>query len=857
MRFILNMTVRETRAAWRRLVFFFACVAIGVGSIVAIRSVVQTARATLTGEARALLAADVSLQVGRPWTDEERARVDARLSGVAGVERTETIDTATLARPDDGREVARMVELRGVEPGYPFYGEITLADGRPYASDLLERRGVLVRPELLAELDVAVGDRLVLGDHVFTIRGVIAREPGAQVGLFSLGPRVLLDRQDLVDTGLLAFGSRARYRILLRAPAPAVDGLAAALDDEFGREAITVRSFRSTGDRMSDELQRAEDYLSLVGFAIAVVGGIGVWSVTRVFMRQKMRTIAILKCVGATTRQVLATYLLQMAILGLAGALGGVGLARVAIGQIPASVTETLGGGPLGLTSDAMLQGLAVGLLVSVLFALAPIVEARKVRPWLLLRAGGDGTARRVTGGAGVRAGRPGPDGLDWTTVAVAGAGLTGTAVWQAGSVAVGASVVGGLAAMAVALHLVGAALVRAVAPLARNRWFPLRHAVRGLNRPGNQTRVILLAVGIATFFILGARGVQENLLAEMAVQLRTDAPDLFLIDIQPDQVDGVRDVLARAAGVGPDTSFLPVLRGRITAVEGRELRLGGADEVRAEGELGREFVVTYRDRLAPNERLIEGDLWPADAVGDVGQVSVEQGLAERHRIRIGDRLRFDIAGRPVEARVTSLREVDWEDSAQGGFMFVFRPGLLDRGPHTFIAPVRMAADQAARARLQHDLVARFPNVSAIDVREILERVTAVLDAVTLAVSIVGGVALVGGLLILVGAVAMTRFERVYEAAIFRTLGATTRTMGAMLALEYGVLGTLAGLTGGLGALGLAWVVARWVLDIAWRPAAGLTLAGALGAGALVAVVGVAASFDVLRRKPLGALRAE
>ena len=278
---------------------------------------------------------------------------------------------------------------------------------------------------------------------------------------------------------------------------------------------------------------------------------------------------------------------------------------------------------------------------------------------------------------------------------------------------------------------------------------------------------------------------------------------------------------------------------------------------MRREGELGREFVVTYRDRLAPNEQLVDGEFWPEAPAGATGEISIEQRLAERHRIQIGDLVRFDIAGREVEARVTSVREVDWEDSTRGGFMFVFRPGLLDRGPHTFIAPVRLSAEPAARARLQHDLVARYPNVSAIDVQEILDRVATVLDAVTLAISIAGAVALAGGLLILVGAVAMTRFERVYEAAIFRTLGATTRTLGAMLAIEYGVLGTLAGLAGGLGALGLGWAVARWVLDIAWRPAAGLTLAGALAAGALVAAVGVAASFDVLRRKPLGALRAE
>lgn len=219
--------------------------------------------------------------------------------------------------------------------------------------------------------------------------------------------------------------------------------------------------------------------------------------------------------------------------------------------------------------------------------------------------------------------------------------------------------------------------------------------------------------------------------------------------------------------------------------------------------------------------------------------------------------MRFDIAGRSVEARVASVREVDWEDSTNGGFMFVFRPGLIDRAPHTYLAPLRVSSDPAARARLQHDLVVAFPNVSAIDIREILTRIRSVVDAVTLAVSIVGTIALASGLLILVGAVAMTKFQRVYEAAILRTLGATTRTIATMLALEYSLLGLVAGLTGGIGALGLGWAVARYLLDIPWRPATALTLGGTAACGALVGAVGVLTSLDVLRRKPLPTLRAE
>jgi putative ABC transport system permease protein len=400
---------------------------------------------------------------------------------------------------------------------------------------------------------------------------------------------------------------------------------------------------------------------------------------------------------------------------------------------------------------------------------------------------------------------------------------------------------------------------VRLVAPLTARSSFPLRYAARGLRRPGNQTRVILMAVGLGSFFVLGARGLQDNLLAEISVQLRSGAPDLFLIDVQPDQVEGVRALLAKSPAVENAPAFLPVLRARVTGVQGRTQSLEGVEAVRGRGSLGREFVVTWRDRLAPNERLIDGSWWgraPPPAPG-VGEVSIEQGLRARAGIQVGDLLRFDIAGRPVEARVTSIREVDWADSTNGGFMFVFRPGLLDRAPHTFIAPLRVSPDPAARARLQHDLVVGFPNVSAIDVREILARVRSVVDAVTLAVSIVGTIALASGLLILVGAVAMTKFQRVYEAAILRTLGARTRTIAAMLALEYSLLGLTAGLVGGAGALGLGWAVARHLLDIAWRPAAGLTVGGALACGVLVGAVGVLASLDVLRRKPLAALRAE
>jgi putative ABC transport system permease protein len=871
MKFVLLMALREVRASWRRLVFFFVCVAIGVGAIVLLRSVIQTVRGTLATESRAMIAADVAVMTNRPWTPEVRADLDRAFARAPVRDRQEMIDVATMVRPaeDNGTAGARMVELRAVQRGFPFYGTVVMQDGRPYSHDLVANRGVLVRPELLTQLGVEVGDRLLIGGQPFTIRGVIAQEPGRRVGAFSFGSRVMIDFADLQGLGLLTLGSRANYRILLKVDEPAVTGLDRDLRREFRDRFVGVSSFRATEDRVGDDLARAENYLSLVGFVILVLGGIGVWSVTRVFVRQKIRSVAILKCLGATTRQVLGAYVLQVVFLGLAGSALGVGLARIALGAIPKEIGAALGTvTTYSLTVSAVWQGIAVGMLVSLLFSLVPLLDVRRVKPLLLLRGG---TAGAIAGGAilpgwwtpaGIRARVAALDGAQVAAAVLVGAALIAVAGWQAASLQVGAIVCGGFAAVAFALHLVGAGVVRAVRPIARAPWFPLRHAVLSLGRPGNQTRVILLAVGIGSFFVIGVRSLQANLVQQFSLELGSSGADMFLIEILPPQVDRVRAFLdeRKAAGAGAP-QMIPVMRARVTGVRGRETNFESFTEVRRQGSLGREYTITYRDHLQPNETVTDGTFWshqpplPADAA--IGEVSIEESIHERWRINVGDVIRFDVVGRVFEARVTSVRDVEWEDARSGGFMFVFRPGPLDQAPQTWIGILKAPEDAVARGRFQRDLIAQFPNVSAIDVREILNTVKGVVDNVTLAISIVGGIALASGVLILAGAVAMTKFQRVYEAAILRTLGASTRMLAAMLALEYGGLGLLAGGVGGAGALALTWALSRHVLDIPWRPAPGLAALGAVITTALVGIVGVTSSYDVLRKKPLGTLRAE
>ena len=367
---------------------------------------------------------------------------------------------------------------------------------------------------------------------------------------------------------------------------------------------------------------------------------------------------------------------------------------------------------------------------------------------------------------------------------------------------------------------------------------------------------MILLAVGLGSFFIVGIRSLQASLLEEFSVQTAANSPDMFLLDIQRTQADAVRAFLGdRSHGAG-EFQLIPVLRARVVGVSGRETNLSGVEDVRERGvSLGREFTITYRDHLEANERVIDGAFWSAPS--DEPEVSVERMIAERSHIHVGDTIRFDILGRTVSPRVTSIRNVEWRESRNGGFVFVFRPGVLDSAPQTFVAPLKGPSGPEARGRFQHDLVERFPNVSVIDFHEVLETLRDVMSKVTLAITVVGALVLVSGALILVGAVAMTKFQRVYEAAVFKTLGANTRAIARMLLYEYGVLGSLAGLIGSLSAIALTWSVSRYALDIPWRIFPVEHAAGVLLTAFLVAAIGVFSSLDVLRNKPLATLRAE
>jgi putative ABC transport system permease protein len=394
---------------------------------------------------------------------------------------------------------------------------------------------------------------------------------------------------------------------------------------------------------------------------------------------------------------------------------------------------------------------------------------------------------------------------------------------------------------------------------------FAVRHATVSLRRQGNQTKVILMAVGLGCFFIVAVRATQTSLLGELSTQVGEQSPDLVLIDIQADQVDPVRHAVQPHLR-GP-ARITPLMRGRVAAVDGRRVRLADVAAVREQRPLSREFGLTFRTGLETNETLVAGttwtEPWSGGATGPDGstidtEVTIEERVFDEAGLELGDLIRFDVAGQLLQARIVGVRAVDWEDSQNGGFVFVLRPApAVLRAPHSYVGFLQVVDDPERRGTLQRNLVASHPNVSIIDVRDVIASIRDVVQNVTFGITIVGAVTLAGGVLILVGAVAMTKFQRLYEAAIYRTLGANTRMVAAMLAIEYGVLGTLAGLLGTIGGLGLSWGLARYLFDMAWHVPVALLAAGILGTGLAVTLVGVVSSTDVLLRKPLATLRNE
>ncbi|HEV2054904.1 MAG TPA: FtsX-like permease family protein [Methylomirabilota bacterium] len=831
--FVLTLAWRETRGAGRHFAYLIACITLGVGALVAVGSFASSLERTVGRSARALMGGDVEIRSTQPLSPAGQAVVAEMARG--GVEVLPVQEMVAMSAAG-GR--SQIVELKTVAPGYPFYGELVTEPAAPLGS-LVGKGRALVHPSLLQKLGASVGDHMKIGEADFVISGVIRQEPDRSVGVFSLGPRVMIAPEDLPGTKLVRPGSRVRHRVLFRVPAGTSaetfkDALAARLTDTNVR--ITTYAQAQPGVRRF--WNQLTVYLGLTGLVALMVGGIGVATSVRAFVRGKLDTIAVLKCLGAGWRQVLAAYLLQTVLLGLGGSLLGAALGTALQLALVPALSPLL---PFPIESSvslgSVLAGLGMGTGLTLLFALWPLLDIRRVPPALILRR--DVEARL-------------PGRRPWLAGLPIAAGLAALAFWQAGSFKVGGLFVGGLAGALALLGLTARLVIAGAKRLPRLRSLAWRQAVANVHRPGSHAGVVLVSLGVAVMLIVAVALLEQSLRAELADRGPERSPAFFFIDIQRDQVAPFTRLVTDLAGHTPELT--PVVRSRLATINGASV----ADDSRQKHEevwyLSREYVLTWGAEPPAHNVVIAGRWWTADEARGEALISVEEEIAKNLGVTIGGTLGFDIQGVTVQARVVNLRRVDWQ-TFNTNFFVIFSQGALDGAPSTWIATARAApADESA---VQSAVTAAFPNVTAIPVREVLERIAGVLDQIALAIRLLAGVSIATGLIVTAGALGVSRHQRLYQSVILKTLGATRGVVGRVFAIEYAILGVAAGLCGSLLAAALAWSVGHWALDIGWAGSP-LTIAAGVGGAMLLALgVGFLGTFRLLGRKPLGVLRGE
>ena len=834
----LRLAVRQARGGRRHLAALFACVALGVGALVAVGTLGAGLHATLAREAKALLGGDVELRAARPLPADAEAAL-ARLER-AGARIVRVNELVAMARTPEGG-ASLLVELKTPTTGYPLYGALTTIPAAPLAS-LLDADGAVVQRELLDRLGVTVGGHIAIGETTVTIRGVVEAEPDRAASLVRLGPRVFVSTASLARAGLVTFGSRVRYRALVRLPDTLAAGdTRAAVAREVADPGVRVAAYDESQPGLRRFFSQLTIYLGLVGLASLLVGGIGVAASVSAFVTRQVPTIAALKALGAETRTLVATYVIQTQAVALAasvtGALLGLAVQPVLAAALAGLVPFALEPRPEPWT---LARAIGMGLATTLLCTWAPLAAVRAVPAWLLLRRDVEPPTRASR--------------LALLPVA---AGLAALALWQAGSLKIGLIFVGASLAALLALAALARGLTVLAARVPRVRGLAWRHGLAALRRPGGHAPRVVVALGVAVMLLVTVALLEGVLGRQIDHEQRREAPSFFFLDVQADQVDDFERLVERTAGTRP--VFTPVVRSRLAAVNGARVTREAMEKRRGHDEEGRwyhtrEYALTYAEGMPASTTLTAGRWWTAQDGRTRALASVEETAARYLGLRPGSRLTFDVQGVPVEVEVTSVRHVDWQ-SLTTNFFFVLSPAALAGAPATWVATTRVPG--AHEAALQNAVVAAFPNVTAIPLRDVLERVAAVLGDIAVAVRLVALFTLGAGVVVLAGALTSTRSQRLYESVVLRTLGATRGLVARAFAVEYGLLGAAAGLGGALLATALAWAVVRWVFDTPWSFDPVPLLVGLAATIALAVAVGFLVTFRLLGQKPLPVLRRE
>jgi len=818
----LRFLLREWRAGEIRVLLL--AVALAVASLTAVAFFGDRVKQALGREANTLLAADLALGSDHPiaaaFAEEARRR---------GLQVSSSAAFLSMAVAGEHNLLAG---IKGVEPGYPLRGSLRIAPA-PFAVDAPTRAlpgpgQAWLDSRAASELGLKVGDRLDVGAARFQVAAIITFEGERGGNFMALAPRVLLTAADLAKTGLIQEGSRVSYRLLLAGSAADVAAYQAWCQPRLARG----EKLEDVGDarpELRQVLDKARRYLGLAAVLTVVLAAAATHMALRRYVQRHFDQYALMRCFGASQRRLLGLYFWQLAGLGLAAGLLGAALGWITQLALANLLGEVLRLGLPAASWQPFGLGLLAGVALILAFALPPMLRLARVPTLRVLR--------RDLG--------PPPGGA--LLAHLAGLVLiAGLIFWQAGEARLALIVSGGvLAVMALAAALIQAMLW----PLGRlARYLPAgpRLGLLGLRQRGWETTLQAMALSLGLLALLLLTLVRGDLLDAWRNQVPAGAPNRFVINIQPRQVAPVKAWLAQNGVQG--ASLYPMIRARLTAIEGRPIRPEDYPEGRARHLAEREFNLSELAEPPSDNELVAGHWWWS---GQTTGFTVEAGLAKTLNIRLGDRLDFDVGGLPLSGHVSSLRKVEW-DSFRVNFFVATPPGALNVLPKSYITSFHLPPERGA---VLAGLIAAFPNLTVIDVAQIINELRALTDRVSQAVQLVFLFSLAVGVLVMLAALYSRRNERAREIGLWRTLGASKRTLRAALASEFALLGLLAGLVASGAASVLAWVLASKVFDLPHSPDPWIWLFGVGGGMVLVLLAGWLATRDLLEEPPLKALR--
>ena len=837
------MAWRDSRGSRARLALYLSAMVLGVAALVAIRGFGDNLTRTVNQEAKTLLGADLKLEGESPFSDSTEALVDS-----IGGEQSRRVSFASMAYfPATGG--TRLSAVRAVEGGFPYYGTLETTPDRASAV-YQEQGGALVDGTLLRQFGVSVGDSVRIGGVSYPIVGELEQAPGGSSFTSAASPRIYVPRAGL-DTTLFGRGSRVEYEVFFQFEAGRdLNALIATINPHLERRDLDIDTVEEEAADWEDGLTDLSRFLGLAGFVALLLGSLGVASAVHVYVQRRLTSIAVLRCLGAQAGRTFRVYLAQAGVLGIIGAgLGstlGVGLQafvpRLLQDFLPFEVSFALSWTAVGL-------GMAVGVGVTLLFALWPLLEVRGVSPLQALRT----EVEPSTGGW--------RDPARWAVAAAVAAAVTGVALLQAPTWEIGLGYAAGVGAVFGVLALVARGIVAGVRRFFPTSWaYPWRQGLANLYRPHNQTTVLLLTLGLGVFLITTLVLVERTLLEQIQVAGGEGRPNLVLFDIQNPQVEGVTEAVKDAGA--PVLSREPIVTTRLQAVKGRSLEALRQDStVDVTWAYERDYRVTYRDHLSESETLVAGEFVGSVAgnpfqTGAAVPISMEREMAhEELNVGVGDTLTFDVQGRPVKTYISSLRTVDWQRMGTNYFV-VFPEGALERAPQTHVLLSR-ASDEDMSAAVQRSVVQQYPNVSAIDLSLILSTFQDLFGRLSYVIRFMALFSVFTGLIVLAGAVVVSRYQRAEESVLLKTLGASRNTVQKIMTVEYLFLGTFAAATGLLLALAAAWSLSYFVFNGPFVGAPWVLLS-AFGAAVVVTIgIGLWNSRGLYDRPPMDVLRAE